>query len=140
MAGVLKTFRANNRMNTEEKNEQIIETADALREDIRRIELEKRKTFGKGIALGALMTLALSLLVFFVIPAAQIRRAQNGLQQIQQTTDSEGTKLLSPAVESKIERLADAIDSLYYKDVDDKDMVDGLYKGLPEGNGDACYG
>lgn len=140
MAGVLKTFRVNNRMNMEEKNEQIIETADALREDIRRIELEKRKTFGKGIALGALMTLALSLLVFFVIPAAQIKRAQNGLQQIQQTTDSEGTKLLSPAVESKIGRLADAIDSLYYEDVDDKDLVDGLYKGLLEGTGDAYSG
>ena len=59
MAGVLKTFRVNNRMNMEEKNEQIIETADALREDIRRIEHEQRKMFCKGIALGGLTTLAL---------------------------------------------------------------------------------
>ena len=123
----------------EEKDEQILETADALREDIRRIEQERRRTFCKGIALGALMTLALSLLVFFVIPMVQIKRAQNGLQQAQQQQQEaagKDAKLLSPAVENKIEQLANTIDLLYYEDVDDEDLVQGLYKGLLEGVGD----
>ena len=127
-------------MDMEEKDEQILETADALREDIRRIELEKRKTFGKGIALGALMTLALSLLVFFVIPIVQIKRAGGELQmagQAQQETATGDEDLLTPAVESKIKRLEAAIDQYYYEDVDDEDLEQGLYKGLLEGVGDS---
>ena len=84
----------------EEKDEQILQTADALREDIRRAEKEQRKIFGKGIALGALMTLALCLLVFFVIPVVQNKRAENNLQQEQQAA-SQKEELLSPAVENK---------------------------------------
>lgn len=117
----------------EEKDEQILEAADALREDIRRIEQEQRKTFCKGIALGALVTLALCLLVFFVIPVMQIRRADSSQQAVQ--TDS--SKLLTQSVESKIEQLANAIDQFYYEDVDDEDLVQGLYKGLLEGVGDS---
>ena len=36
-------------MNMEEKDEQILETADALREDIRRAEKEQRKTLARGL-------------------------------------------------------------------------------------------
>ena len=123
----------------EEKDEQILETADALREDIRRAEKEQRKTFGKGIAFGVLMTLAVCLLVFFVIPTVQIKRAENNLQQMQQAAE-QNDDLLSPAVESKIERLAAAIDTYYYEDVDEEDLVQGLYKGLLEGIGDTYSG
>ena len=123
----------------EEKDEQILEAADALREDIRRMEQEQRKTFCKGVTLGVLVTLALCLLVFFVIPVTQIRRAQSQLQaqqEMQQETQNEDTPILSQAVINKIERLANTIDELYYEDVDDKDLVQGLYKGLLEGIGD----
>lgn len=123
----------------EEKDEQILQTADALREDIRRAEKEQRKIFGKGIALGALMTLALCLLVFFVIPVVQIKRAENNLQQAQQASE-QNDNLLSPAVESKLERLAAAIDTYYYEDVDEEDLIQGLYKGLLEGTGDTYSG
>ena len=118
----------------EEKDEQILETADALREDIRRTKQEERKTFCKGVTLGVLLTLALCLLVFFVIPVVQIRRAGSQLQQ--DTAQNEDAPLLTKAVESKSERLADTIDALYYEDVDDEDLVQGLYKGLLEGVGD----
>lgn len=126
------------RMNLEEKDEkdeQMIETADALREDIRRREQEHRKTFCKGMTFGVLVTLALCLLVFFVIPFVQVKRAENG-QQTQETAASEDAPLVSKAVASKIERLADVIDQLYYEDVDDEELVQGLYKGLFEGIGD----
>lgn len=115
----------------EEKDEQILETADALREDIRRIEREQRKMFYKGMTLGVLVTLAVCLLVFFVIPIMQIRRVDR-TQQAQ----SQDQGLLTSAVESKIKRLAAAIDQYYYEDVDDEDLVQGLYKGLLEGVGD----
>ncbi len=94
--------------------------------------------FCKGIALGGLTTLAICLLVFFVIPVMRLRdinkNAQEAQQQAAQTEDS---GLLTPSVESKIERLADAIDQLYYEDVDEEDLVQGLYKGLLEGVGDS---
>lgn len=119
-----------------EKDEQILETADALREDIRKIEQEQRKLFGKGIAIGALATLAVCLLVFFVIPVTHPWSAERseGLQEISQ---ADGSKLLTPAVKNKIERLADVIGQLYYEDVDDEELVQGLYKGLLEGVGDS---
>lgn len=119
----------------EEKDEQILETADALREDIRRSQKEQRKVFCKGMTLGVLVTLALCLLVFFVVPVVQIRRAESQLQALQETQSSE-QPLLTKAVSSKIERLADTINALYYEDVDDEDLVQGLYKGLLEGIGD----
>ena len=124
----------------EEKDEQILETADALREDIRRSEKEQRMMFCKGMTFGVLVTLALCLLVFFVIPVMQIRRAERQLQAQQeeqsQVIQSEDTPLLSQAVINKIERLSNTIDALYYEDVDDADLVQGLYKGLLEGIGD----
>ena len=123
----------------EEKDEQILETADALREDIRRHEKEQRGIFCKGMAIGALMTLMLSLLVFFVIPVVQIRLAKNNLPPAQQAAGRPDT-LLSPAVENKIEGLADVIDAYYYEDVADEDLVQGLYKGLLEGTGDKYSG
>ena len=119
----------------EEKDKQILETADALREDIRRTKQEERKIFYKGITLGALVTMALCLLVFFVIPVVQIRRAGSQLQQ-QASSQNEEAPLLTKAVESKIERLTDTIDALYYEDVDHEELVQGLYKGLLEGVGD----
>ena len=124
----------------EERDEQILETADALREDIRRIEREQRNTFCKGITLGVLVTLAVGLLVFFVIPIVQIKRAGGELQmagQAQQETATGDEDLLTPAVESKIKRLEAAIDQYYYEDVDDEDLEQGLYKGLLEGVGDS---
>lgn len=122
-------------MNMEEKDEQILETADALREDIRRIEQERRKTFCKGITLGVMTTLAVCLLVFFVIPVVQLQRIESS-QKTQQAAQTDDSRLLTQPVESKIERLADVIDQLYYEDVDKEDLVEGLYKGLLEGVGD----
>ena len=123
----------------EERDEQILETADALREDIRRIEKEQRRSFCKGMTLGVLTTLAVCLLVFFVIPVMQLRRIernQQATQADQQTVQTDDSKLLTQPVESKIEQLAKVIDLLYYEDVDKDDLVEGLYKGLLEGVGD----
>lgn len=121
----------------EERDEQILETADALREDIRRIEKEQRRSFYKGMTFGVLTTLAVCLLVFFVIPVMQIRLAQNDMQQMQQEAVDADSKLLTSEVENKIEQLTQTIKLLYYEDVDDEDLVQGLYKGLLQGVGDS---
>lgn len=118
--------------NIEEKDEHVIEIADTLREDIRRAELEQRKTFCKGLALGVLTTMAACLLVFFVVPAARLWRVDAAGQQASQKDSG----LLTQATASKIERLASTIHQLYYEDVDDEELVQGLYKGLLEGVGD----
>lgn len=120
----------------EEKDEQILETADVLREDIRRVEEEQRKLFCKGIAIGVLATLAVCLLVFFVVPTLQFRLGEDS-EEMREISRTDASGLVSPAVESKIRRLAAAIDELYYEDVDDEDLVQGLYKGLLEGVGDS---
>lgn len=120
----------------EEKDEQILETADVLREDIRRMEDEQRNLFCKGIAIGVLATLAVCLLVFFVVPTLQFRLGEDS-EEMREISRTDASGLVSPAVESKIRRLAAAIDELYYEDVDDEDLVQGLYKGLLEGVGDS---
>ena len=125
---------SNHTNHTEENYEQIQATADALREDIRRIERGQRHAFCKGTMVGVLVTLAFCLLVFFVIPIIRLQRVDDQLQQAQATQESD--QILSKSVEDKIERLADAIDQLYYEDVDDEDLIQGLYKGLLEGIGD----
>lgn len=116
----------------EEKDELVIETADEIREDIRRIELEQRKIFCRGLALGILTTLAVCFLVFFVVPAAQLRHAEGAGQQ----ASNKDSGLLTQAVVNKIERLTSLIHELYYEDVDEEELVQGLYKGLFEGVGD----
>lgn len=127
-------------MNIEEKSiqeQQIQDAADALREDIRRIENDKKHSFYKGLTCGAAMALALCLLVFFVIPSVQVWRAEQQLQELQQEQAVEQERsVLGISVRQKIERLTDMINLYYYEDVDKEKLEEGLYKGLLEGIGD----
>ena len=116
-------------------SEEQIADADALREEMRRVEAEKRGAFYKGLSIGGLTVLALCLVVFLVIPMASISKAKNNMAQMSQTT-TDSTEVLSASVQSKIERLVTAIRTYYYEDVDTEDLLDGLYKGLFEGIGD----
>lgn len=116
-------------------SEEQIADADALREEMCRVEAEKRGAFYKGLSIGGLTVLALCLVVFLVIPMASISKAKNNMAQMSQTT-TDSTEVLSASVQSKIERLVTAIRTYYYEDVDTEDLVDGLYKGLFEGIGD----
>lgn len=118
----------------EEKNQEILDTADALREDIRRREKEQRNTFYKGMTVGILMMLMAGLLVFFVFPFVRIQYGQGKMQQAAQQTEQ--ASVLTPNVRNKIDYLVKSIDAYYYEDVDDEGLVNGLYKGLLEGIGD----
>lgn len=124
----------------EEKKEQIavpdaeVQEAEALREEIHRTEKEKRHAFFHGTMLGGLVMLSLCLLVFVVIPVTRAEQAKKNLEGLAQSGGAdEDAPLLSAAVQSKLERLKQAIDAYYYEDVDEEKLVDGLYKGLFEG-------
>ena len=111
--------------------------AEALREEMHRIETEKKSAFYKGLTVGGLTVLALCLIVFLIIPMVRISKARKDLTDMAQTTaDEDRTELLTAAVQSKIERLAASIHTYYYEDVDEDQLVQGLYKGLFEGIGD----
>lgn len=128
-------------------DEQILETAEALREDLHSRTMERRKSFGKGMALGAMLSLTVCLLVFFVIPL-QILRQKNS-EKLSSTADH-GTATIQmqdvqadldrARVASKIQTLVDLIKENYYEDIDDEQLVNGLYKGLFEGIGDIYSG
>lgn len=127
----------------DEKEEQLhlsesqLAEADAMREEMRRIETEKKNAFYKGLTIGGLTVLAMCLIVFLIIPMARISKARKDLAELSQTTaDGNSSELLTSAVQSKIERLVASIHTYYYEDVDTDDLVQGMYKGLFEGIGD----
>jgi len=125
----------------EEKEEQLqlsesqLADAQALQEEMHRIEAEKRGAFYKGLTVGGLTVLVMCLIVFLIIPMARIGKAQKDLTEMAQTS-AESSELLSSPVRGKIERLVASIHQYYYEDVDDDKLVQGLYKGLFEGIGD----
>jgi carboxyl-terminal processing protease len=120
-------------MNEEYNNtseEQIQEAAEALREDIQRIERGQKKAFHRGLAVGILASCAVVLLVIFA-------GVNTGVIQKVSNTGTQTDGVLTSEVVSKITTLESMIDQLYYEDVDDEDLAEGLYKGLMEGVGDA---
>lgn len=129
---------------TSEVDERILATAEALREDLRSRTIEKRKSFGKGIALGAMLSLTVCLLVFFVVPMQILRQKTNvsgttasvGNQVADNQTVDLDTQLQKAQVESKLNQLTAFIKENYYEDIDDEQLINGLYKGLFEGIGD----
>lgn len=118
-----------------ERDRQVMRDARAIRADMWLIEEEKRQSFYKGVGLGSFAMLLVCLIIVFVLPAVAGRvRGRSGQTQAR-SQEEEGT-LLTGAVRNKVEQLADIIDMLYYEDVDEEDLVDGLYKGLFAGTGD----
>ena len=53
-----------------------------------------------------------------------------------QTVTASDGDLLSKDVINKLDNLADQINADYYEDVDQEDLINGMYKGLFEGIGD----
>lgn len=117
----------------EARERKMQEAAEALREDIRRIERGQRIAMVKGVAIGSLAMLAICMLVGVVLPVMSGRSREKGGQA---SAVSDEGRILTGAVRTKVEQLADIIDLMYYEDVDEEDLVDGLYKGLFAGTGD----
>ncbi len=120
-----------------EKEQQMQEAAEAIREDLKRIERGERMALLKGIVIGSLAMFALCMLTVFVIPAMVGRQSQEGGREAAVTEED---SILTGSVRSKIDLLTELIDMLYYEDVDEEDLVDGLYKGLFSGTGDIYSG
>lgn len=110
----------------------IMEDAQLLQEEISSRRRHSRRMFAGGLISGVAAMLVLGVLFVGV---------QTYTYSEQKTNDAHKTNvsqqgILSPSVQSKIRQLVAAIDSLYYEEVDEEELVDGLYKGLFEGIGD----
>ncbi len=101
--------------------------AQAIREDIKSARRQRRRDIAKGAAIGALACLALcfaALLAFSVYLRSSHR------------AEAASVRVLTDDVRSKIGYITNIVDQLYYEDIDDEELAQGLYKGLMEGVGD----
>ena len=83
-------------------------------------EGKKKKSFGKGIIVGVLVTV----LVFVI----------GGLVAFSML--GKNTNLFSKATRTKLMMINQLLDKYYYDDIDDSDKIEGLYKGLVESAND----
>lgn len=89
--------------------------------------------FGMGIAAGMSIML---LLVLLVMTGSQFLLNQGKKAAAKQNTAQKAPAkqaLSEKGVEKKAGELADLIDQYYYKDIDQKSLVEGMYAGMVEG-------
>ena len=108
-------------------------SAEAIRQEIK----EKRRTYWRGAITGAASVMAVLLIVLLIgiYSGAVVIGGKGGTGGSQTVTASDGD-LLSKDVINKLDNLADQINADYYEDVDQEDLINGMYKGLFEGIGD----
>ena len=83
-------------------------------------EGKKKKSFGKGIIVGVLVT------VFVFVIGGLVAFSMLG----------KNTNLFSKATRTKLMMINQLLDKYYYDDIDDSDKIEGLYKGLVESAND----
>ena len=95
----------------------------------------RKSNFGKGIAVGVLITL------LFVLVVAGGAFLSFSLVKMNKSTAAEGTEddkktVSQKDVEKKAGEIADLIEQYYYEDVDENAMIEGIYGGMVDGLGD----
>lgn len=94
------------------------------------LEQEKQRShYIRGLLTGLSTMLALLLVIFLVV-------WKLGFISVGSYEGSGTGRLLSQEVQDKIDLLYTLVESNYYEDVDDQELVDGIYHGLLEGLGD----
>lgn len=96
---------------------------------------KKKSGFGKGAAVGSLVTL---LVVTAVLGGLWLGAKAGRAQRSTQAEQEENTKdaVSRSDVEKKVGEIAGLIDQYYYDDIDEKALVEGMYTGMVEGLGD----
>ena len=108
-------------------------SAEAIRQEIK----EKRRTYWRGAITGAASVMAVLLIVLLIgIYSGAVVIGGKGVTGGSQTVTASDGDLLSKDVINKLDNLADQINADYYEDVDQEDLINGMYKGLFEGIGD----
>lgn len=95
----------------------------------------RKSNFGKGIAVGVLITL------LFVLVVAGGAFLSFSLVKMNKSTAAEGAEddkktVSQKDVEKKAGEIADLIEQYYYEDVDENAMIEGIYGGMVDGLGD----
>lgn len=95
----------------------------------------RKSNFGKGIAVGAAITL---LFVLVIAGGAFLSFRLVNVKKSTTTEKAEQTKgaIFQKDVEKKAGEIADLIEQYYYEDADENDMVEGIYAGMVDGLGD----
>ena len=108
-------------------------SAEAIRQEIK----EKRRTYWRGAITGAASVMAVLLIALLIgIYSGTVVIGGKGVTGGSQTVTASDGDLLSKDVINKLDNLADQINADYYEDVDQEDLINGMYKGLFEGIGD----
>ena len=108
-------------------------SAEAIRQEIK----EKKRTYWRGAITGAASVMAVLLIVLLIgIYSGTVVIGGKGVTGGSQTVAASDGDLLSKDVINKLDNLADQINADYYEDVDQEDLINGMYKGLFEGIGD----
>lgn len=108
-------------------------SAEAIRQEIK----EKKRTYWRGAITGAASVMAVLLIVLLIgIYSGTVVIGGKGVTGGSQTVAASDGDLLSRDVINKLDNLADQINADYYEDVDQEDLINGMYKGLFEGIGD----
>lgn len=95
----------------------------------------RKSNFGKGIAVGVLITL------LFVLVVAGGAFLSFSLVKMNKSTAAEGAEddkktVSQKDVEKKAGEIEDLIEQYYYEDVDENAMIEGIYGGMVDGLGD----
>lgn len=99
-------------------------------EEMEELEQEKQKSqYIRGLLTGLSSMLALLLVVFLVV-------WKLGFISVGSYQGSGTGSLLSQEVQDKIELLYTLVESNYYEDVDEEELVNGIYHGMLDGVGD----
>lgn len=85
---------------------------------------ETKRTFWKGMVLGIVLSCVICAIAVTVIFGKK------------QNVAVEADRLISDEVEAKLKGLAGIIQMYYYEDIEEADLIDGVYKGLLDGLND----
>lgn len=120
-------------------NQENFESDDFRTQDVMPQNFERHKKnkseFGKGIAVGTIVTL---LAVSLISGGIWIGVCAGGIRQQASAKQENNTKeaILQKNVEKKTEIIADLIDQYYYDDIDEDALIEGMYAGMVSGLGD----
>ena len=91
-----------------------------------------------GVVLGAMVGAGLAVAGMLFVKNSEQKAIEESSQDIMQAInkDIDDKDLLKGDSSSKLELLIYIIENYYYKDVEDQDMIDGIYAGLVEGLND----
>lgn len=96
-------------------------------------EKAERKAYLAGALTGALVAVLICLVILLIVRVKESRKAKSSQNvQVPTASSSDGKELINNTVVGKIQVLVDTIEAHYLKEINEEDLVNGLYYGLLE--------